>query len=76
MITELLKRADSDPITILAIIAIFLVVVGGALYLTPRIARWLDNREKTHPGYFDGMMEQPPEAKETQKTEETEEKHV
>lgn len=77
MITELLKRADSDPITILAIIVLFLVVVGGALYLTPRIARWLDNREKTHPGYFDGMMEQPPEAEQQEKkTEETEEKHV
>lgn len=76
MITELIKRADNDLVTILAIAALFLVVVGGALYLTPRIARWLDNREKTHPGYFDGMMEQPPEAAEEQKTEETEEKHV
>ena len=76
MITELIKRADNDLVTILAIAALFLVVVGGALYLTPRIARWLDKREKTHPGYFDGMMEQPPEAMEEEKTEETEEKHV
>lgn len=76
MITELIKRADNDLVTILAIAALFLVVVGGALYLTPRIARWLDKREKTHPGYFDGMMEQPPETMEEEKTEETEEKHV
>ena len=74
MITELLKHTDNEIIIILAIIVLFLVVVGGALYLTPRLARWLDKREKTHPGYFDGMLEEDPNAKKPE--EEKEGDHV
>ena len=63
MITELLKHTDNEAVIILAIIALFLVVVGAALYLTPRLARWLDKREKTHPGYYDGMLQEDPNKK-------------
>ena len=73
MITELLKHTDNEAIIILAIIALFLVVVGAALYLTPRLARWLDKREKTHPGYFDGMLEEDPNAKKSPEDGEKEE---
>lgn len=45
----------------LIFLALFLAVGGGALYLTPRIAKWLDEREKKSKGYFDDMMETPPE---------------
>ena len=45
----------------LIFLVLFLAVGGGALYLTPRIAKWLDEREKKSKGYFDDMMETPPE---------------
>ena len=41
-------------------LAVFLIVGGGALYLTPRIARWVDENRKNQPGYYDGMLERDP----------------
>lgn len=38
----------------------------------PRLARWLDERDKKHKGYFDGMMTRPPEENE-ENTEEASE---
>ena len=43
-------------------LALFLVIVGGALYLTPRIAAWLDKKSEKHPGYFDHMLTEDPNA--------------
>ena len=51
-------------------LALFLVIGGGALWLTPRIARGLDERDRRHPGYFDGMLEEDPAAGKETKTEE------
>lgn len=47
----------------LIFLVLFLAVGGGALYLTPRIAKWLDKREKKSKGYYDDMMETTPEEK-------------
>lgn len=44
-----------------AAVAVFVVVVGASLWLTPRLARWIDERRKDVPGFYDGMHEQPPE---------------
>ena len=43
-------------------VAVFLVVGGAALYLTPRIAKWVDENRRNHPGYYDGMLESDPAA--------------
>ena len=66
MISLLQKYSDHNVVVILAIIVLFLVVVGAALYLTPRIATWLDKREKSHPGYYDGMLQEDPNKKKTE----------
>ena len=43
-------------------LVLFLVIVGGALYLTPRIAAWLDRKSEGRPGYFDNMLTRDPNA--------------
>lgn len=40
-------------------IALFVAVVGVSLWLTPRLAKWIDKKRKDSPGFYDGMMEQP-----------------
>ena len=44
-------------------LVLFLVIVGGALWITPRLAKWLDEREKKNVGYFDGMLTEDPNQK-------------
>ena len=44
-------------------IALFVLVVGASLWLTPRIARWIDSCRSDQKSFYDGMMEQPPEQK-------------
>lgn len=42
-------------------IALFAVVVGVSLWMTPYVAKWIEKRSSEHTGFFDGMMEEPPE---------------
>ena len=60
---SLLKGSVGDAAAPFIFLVLFLVIGGGALWLTPRIARWLDERDRKHPGYFDGMLEEDPAAK-------------
>ena len=69
---ELIKGAVGDAAVPLVFLVLFLAIGGGALWITPRLARWLDERDKKHKGYFDGMMTQPPEENE-ENTEEASE---
>lgn len=69
---ELIKGIVGDAAAPLVFLVLFLVIGGGALWITPRLARWLDERDKKHKGYFDGMMTQPPEENE-ENTEEASE---
>lgn len=62
---SLLKGYVGDAAAPFIFLVLFLVIGGGALWLTPRIARWLDERDRKHPGYFDGMLEEDPAAKNT-----------
>jgi len=39
---------------------LFLVIVGAALWLTPRLAKWLDEREAANKSYYDGMLTEDP----------------
>ena len=40
---------------------LFLVIVGAALFLTPRLAAWLERKEKSaKPGFYDGMLTEDP----------------
>ena len=58
---EVLRDHVSEAIAPFLFLGLFLLIVGLALYLTPRIARWLEKKEKTKPGYFDSMTESPGE---------------
>ena len=69
---ELIKGAVGDAAAPRVFLVLLLAIGGGALWITPRLARWLDERDKKHKGYFDGMMTQPPEENE-ENTEEASE---
>lgn len=60
---ELLKDHVGDAAAPFIFLILFLVVVGGALWLTSRIAKWLDEKDKKHPGYYDGMLTEDPNKK-------------
>ena len=60
---SLLKGYVGDAAAPFIFLVLFLVIGGGALWFTPRIARWLDERDRKHPSYFDGMLEEDPTAK-------------
>ena len=57
---ELLRDHVGDAAAPFIFVALFLVIVGGALYLTPRIAKWLDKKDAQHKGYYDGMLTEDP----------------
>ena len=44
-------------------LVLFLVIGGAALYLTPRIARWLDKKSTQHRSFYDGMLTEDPRKK-------------
>lgn len=67
---SLLKGYVGDAAAPFIFLALFLVIGGGALWLTPRIARWLDKQDRRHPGYFDGMLEEDPAAEKTAEEQE------
>jgi len=46
-------------------LALFLVIVGGSLWITPRLAAWLDQKEAANKSYFEGMLEEDPKQKES-----------
>lgn len=57
---SLLEGRVSEAAAPLIFLALFLIIVGGALWLTPRLARWLDQRAAKNKSYFDGMLEEAP----------------
>ena len=58
----LLKGHVSDAAAPFIFLALFLVIVGGALWLTPRLARWLDKKDAANKSYYDGMLTEDPNA--------------
>lgn len=66
---ELLKGRVGETAAPLIFLALFLVIVGGALYLTPRIAKWLDKRDREHKSYYDGMLTEDPNQTDEQEGE-------
>lgn len=59
---SLLKGHVSDAAAPFIFLVLFLVIVGAALWITPRLARWLDKQEAAHKGYYDGMLTEDPNA--------------
>lgn len=59
---SLLKGHVSDAVAPFIFVVLFLVIVGSALWITPRLAKWLDKRESAHKSYYDGMLTEDPNA--------------
>ena len=60
---SLLKEHVGETAAPVIFLVLFLIIVGGALWLTPRLAAWLDRKDAAHKGYFDGMLEEDPNQK-------------
>lgn len=59
---SLLKGHVSDAAAPLIFVVLFLVIVGAALWLTPRLAKWLDKKDAQNKSYYDGMLTEDPNA--------------
>lgn len=59
---SLLKGHVSDAAAPFIFVALFLVIVGAALWLTPRLAKWLDQKDAQNKSYYDGMLTEDPNA--------------
>ena len=57
---SLLKNYVGDTAAPVIFLVLFLVIAGGSLWLTPRLASWLDRRSAANKGYFDDMLEEDP----------------
>ena len=66
----LLRDHVGDTAAPLIFLVLFLVIVGGALWVTPRLARGLDQKDAQNKGYFDGMLEEDPNKAEKKNEEE------
>jgi len=66
----LLHGVVPEAIWPLVFVTVFLLIGGGALYLTPRISGWLDEQRAKRPGYYDGMLESDPNELSVEKKEE------
>ena len=64
---SLLKGHVNDAVAPFIFLVLFLVIVGAALWLTPRLAKWLDKKEAGHKGYYDGMLTVDPSAPKEEK---------
>ena len=56
------KFAGNNAAAPALFLVLFLVIVGAALYLTPRIARWIENRQKKNTSFYEGMLTEDPNA--------------
>ena len=59
---SLLRGHVSDAMAPLIFVILFLVIVGSALWLTPRLAKWLDKKDSENKSYYDGMLTEDPNA--------------
>ncbi len=72
---SLLQRYFGNTIAApIAFLLLFLVIGGAALYLTPRIAAWLDRKEKKNHSFYEGMLTEDPRTKEESGGEEDKER--
>ncbi len=61
MLFHVLQEYVGENVAPFVAIALFVFVVGVSLWLTPKLAKWIDAHKKNHTSFYDGMMEQPPE---------------
>jgi len=60
---DLISRYVEDPALLYTIIILlFVIVVGAALFLTPRLAAILDKKKAENKSFYDGMLTEDPNA--------------
>lgn len=59
---SLLRGHVSDAAAPFVFVVIFLMIGGAALWITPRLAAWLDKKASQNKGYFDDMLTEDPNA--------------
>lgn len=68
---SILRGHVSEAAAPVVFILIFLFIGGASLWITPRLARWLDKKDAENKSYYDGMLTEDPNApkpeKETEK---------
>ena len=64
MLFGFLKTYAGENAAPFAAIALFVLVVGVSLWLTPKLAAWIDAHRNDTKSFYDGMMEQPQENEE------------
>lgn len=69
---SLLRGHVSDAAAPFLFLVLFLVIVGGALWLTPRLAKWLDQKDAANKSYYDGMLTEDPNAAKDEEKQEDE----
>ena len=61
MLFDFLKEYVGQNAAPFVAIALVVRVGGVSLWLTPRVAKWIDAHKSENKSFYDGMMEQPPE---------------
>ena len=64
MLFDFLKEYVGPNAAPFVAIGLFVLVVAASLWLTPKLAKWIDEHRKEKKGFYDDMMEQPPETAE------------
>ena len=59
---SLLRGHVSDAAAPFIFVILFLIIVGAALWITPRLANWLDKKDAENKSYYDGMLTEDPNA--------------
>ena len=61
MLIESLKDIVPAGAAPFAAVFLFVFVVGLSLWITPRLAKWIDKRRSESRGFYDDILEQPPQ---------------
>ena len=59
MLFDVLKEYVGQNAAPFVAIGLFVLVVGVSLWLTPKLAKWIDAHRNEKKGFYDDMMEQP-----------------
>ena len=69
----LLRGHVSEAVWPFIFVVIFLFIGGVSLWITPRLAAWLDKKASQNKSYYDGMLTEDPNAPKPEQEENKEE---
>jgi len=57
---SLLRGHVGDAAAPFVFVAVFLIIGGLSLWITPRLAAWMDKKASENKSYYDGMLTEDP----------------